>query len=141
MHVRGDYSNAMLLMTPWESVHLAHKTLSWWESDNMLVWSEAQEGWEQYEQRLHCIKCDDGSVVCPNLMCMSCCEQEGCDCPLIQWKQNPTKTTDAQGQSCVSFSPVLWLDTVRGSPVNDKCKQLGTICPNGWSLVDRAESC
>jgi hypothetical protein len=26
MHVRGDYSNSMLLMTPWETVHWAHKT-------------------------------------------------------------------------------------------------------------------
>ena len=123
MHIRGDYSNSMLLMTPWESVHHAND-----EVEVPAGASPEHEGWKVYDQQLQCINCGSNEIVCPNLLCIACCEMEPCDCLSVLWNQNPTK--------------IHWLDTAKDPTQNSEaCEHPDILCPNGWILSSDPAQC
>ena len=138
MHVRGEFSNSMLLMTPWESVHKGN--LTQWDTQD---YSSIESGFSatplcpgfsaitqrqglnlsaEYFTKQQCIKCGEYGTICPNLLCNPCCEMEMCGCLAIIWELNPTK-----GEHHIT-------------PRNE-CRHQNLICPNGWILIDYRENC
>ena len=138
MHVRGDYSNSMLLMTPWESVHkgeLAHQDYSS-KGFPELTQRQGLNLSAEYFTKQHCIysagkqqciTCSEYRTLCPNLLCNACCEMEACGCLAAIWELNPAHRQN---------------QTMPADAASDAtCQHQNVMCPNGWSLIDYRENC